>query len=264
MSLEHTDILDIYGVTPAGTAELRSGSTTLSVEALRMMVMFDGKSSVGEIARRANGPTSAQIQQLLPELLQKKYVEIVKPGALENLDFGSFFIPASSAAPAGGGDSPKVREEAEKAASSLNANGYYVSIAQQASGKKPPASGSKYSILVIEDNEPLKKALTMLLRVDGFETRTAANRDEIVAALRTMPLPDVILLDVNLPDTNGFDILVRIRQHPMLKDIPVIMLTAQTSRNDVLRGLAGGANGYMTKPFEHDVLARSLKAVLGL
>ncbi len=85
-----------------------------------------------------------------------------------------------------------------------------------------------------------------------------------MAALRTTPLPDVILLDVNLPGTDGFDILTRVRQHPTLRAIPVIMLTAQTSRKDVLRGLAGGANGYITKPFEHDALVKSLRAVLGL
>jgi DNA-binding response OmpR family regulator len=69
---------------------------------------------------------------------------------------------------------------------------------------------------------------------------------------------------VNLPGADGFDILARIRQHPALRTIPVVMLTAQTNRKDVLRGLSGGANGYITKPFEHDVLMKSLRAVLGL
>jgi DNA-binding response OmpR family regulator len=104
----------------------------------------------------------------------------------------------------------------------------------------------------------------MLLKLEGYEPRVAGNRDEIVAALRVSPLPDVILLDVNLPGTDGFDILARVRQHPALREIPVIMLTAQTSRRDVLRGLAGGANGYITKPFDHEALVKSLRAVLGL
>jgi DNA-binding response OmpR family regulator len=100
--------------------------------------------------------------------------------------------------------------------------------------------------------------------LEGYEPRVASSRDEIVAELRASPLPDAILLDVNLPGTDGFDILVRVRQHPALRAIPVIMLTAQTSRTDVLRGLSGGANGYITKPFEHEALMKSLRAVLGL
>jgi DNA-binding response OmpR family regulator len=122
----------------------------------------------------------------------------------------------------------------------------------------------KYSALLIEDNVQFITAVKMLLKLEGYEPRVASNREEIVAALRNSPLPDVILLDVNLPGADGFDILARIRQHPALRTIPVVMLTAQTNRKDVLRGLSGGANGYITKPFEHDVLMKSLRAVLGL
>jgi DNA-binding response OmpR family regulator len=160
--------------------------------------------------------------------------------------------------------SPEIRDEAEKGMLSLERSGYYIGVAQQAAAKKAPNSGSKYSVLLIEDNLQFSTAVRMLLKLDGYEPRVASTRDEVVAAFRASPLPDVILLDVNLPGTDGFDILARVRQPPTLRAIPVIMLTAQTSRKDVLRGLAGGANGYITKPFEHDALVKSLRAVLGL
>ncbi len=265
MTLENTDILDIYAVTEKGSAELKAGATNLPVDALRLLVMFDGKSSVAEIARRAEGFTSRGIAQILPSLLEKRFIEIVRPGGGASLEFDSFFMPPPKpAVPSAGDDADKVRAEADKATASLNASGYYVNIARQASQKRLPANGSKYTVLVVEDNEPLLKVLTILLRVEGFEARSASNREQIVAALRTQPFPDVILLDVGLGDTNGFDVLESIRAHPKLKDIPVIMLTALASRKDVLRGLVGRADGYMTKPIEHEVLTRGLKAVLGL
>jgi len=266
MSLEETDILDIYAVTAKGTEQLRSGSTTLPVTALELMVMFDGKSSVSEIAHRSGGMPGAAIQEVLPQLIDKGYIEVVRPGKGVEVEFGSFFVPAPDAgAPADEKNVPdKVHKQADKAEEALSVNGYYVSIARQSAEKRPPAKGSKYSVLVVEDNAQLLKVLTILLRVEGFETRTAVNRDEIVAALRSLPSPDAILLDATLPDANGFDILAKIRQHPVLKDIPIIMLTGLTSRKDVLRGLVGGASGYITKPFEHEVLMRSLRAVLGL
>lgn len=74
----------------------------------------------------------------------------------------------------------------------------------------------------------------------------------------------MVLLDVHLPDANGFDVLARIRQHAQLKLMPVIMLTAMASRDDVLRGLVAGANGYITKPYEREALLTGIKAVLGL
>jgi two-component system OmpR family response regulator len=265
MSLENTDILDIYAVTEKGIGELKAGTTQLPVDALRLLVMFDGKSSVAEIARRTEGFTSHSIAQVLPMLLENRFIEIVRPGEGVALEFDSFFVPPPKpTVPSAGDGTDKIRAEAEKATESLNASGYYVNIARHAAGKRPPANGSKYSVLVVEDNEPLLKVLSILLRVEGFETRSASNREQIVAALRIQPLPDVILLDVGLGDTNGFDVLGSIRAHPLLREIPVIMLTALASRKDVLRGLAGGANGYMTKPIEHEVLTRGLKAVLGL
>lgn len=60
------------------------------------------------------------------------------------------------------------------------------------------------------------------------------------------------------------DILARTRQRTVLKNMPVIMLTAEATRDAVLRGLKGGADGYVTKPFEADVLVTAVKAVLGL
>jgi DNA-binding response OmpR family regulator len=67
-----------------------------------------------------------------------------------------------------------------------------------------------------------------------------------------------------MPNISGFDILQRVRSHPMLKHIPIIMITGKATREDVMRALAAGANGYITKPFEFDALMNSIKAVLGL
>jgi two-component system OmpR family response regulator len=67
-----------------------------------------------------------------------------------------------------------------------------------------------------------------------------------------------------LPDADGFDILAAIRRHPALSAVPVVMLTAKATREGVLKGLAGGADGYITKPFEMDVLMKAIGVVLGL
>lgn len=262
MNLEKTDILDIYAPTKNGTAELMGGSTQVSATALRLLVLFDGKLAVSEVARLADGISARELQETISTLLKRGYIELVQPGKGVKLDFGGFF----GASPAEAATSVTLERsgvEVDKAAESLKRNGYFVNIARRAEQRKSPAGGARYSVLVIEDNVELQKVLKFLLRFEEFEPRAASTRSEIVAALRTMPSPDVILLDVNLPDINGFDVLARIRQHPILKSIPVIVLTAQSTRQDVLRGLAGGADGYITKPFEHDILMTGIRAVLG-
>ena len=94
--------------------------------------------------------------------------------------------------------------------------------------------------------------------------RLATNREEIVAALRRRPVPDLALLDIRLPDADGFEVLARIRMHPILKEMPVVMMTALAARESVLTGLQLGADGYLTKPFKREVLLRVVDAVLGV
>lgn len=262
MNLEDTDNLTIYAPTEKGKSELKAGSTKLSSVALELMVMFDGKSPISAIVKRVTGARPGEIADALEALLRDKLVDIVRPGRTAEEDFGSFFEVPIEAMP--DSVSAKFREEAEKGVLSLDRSGYYIGVARQAPAKKVPNNGAKYSVLLIEDNAPFITAVKMLLRLEGYEVRIASGRDEIVAALRAPALPDAILLDVNLPGTDGFSILARMRQHPALKTVPVIMLTAQASRGDVLRGLSGGANGYITKPFEHEALMKSLRAVLGV
>jgi two-component system, OmpR family, response regulator len=100
--------------------------------------------------------------------------------------------------------------------------------------------------------------------MEGFNVRLAATREEIMKGLVEEPKPDVVLLDVVLPDTDGFDVLAKIRSTEQVKAVPVIMTTAKATREAVLKGLRGGANGYVTKPFDMDIVLKAIRTVLGL
>jgi DNA-binding response OmpR family regulator len=82
-------------------------------------------------------------------------------------------------------------------------------------------------------------------------------------SLSLEPLPDVVLLDVLLPDVNGFNLLSKMRGHSTYREIPVVMLTAKAGRDDVQQGLALGADGYITKPFDLDRVVNAVHDVLG-
>ncbi len=255
--------LDVYAVTDKGDAELKRGSTWLSHAALELLVLLDGKSSIAAITQRTTALSAEEIRRTARMLAQGGYIQ---PATLEqelNIDF-RYFVAGQPAAELSAAAAETVRGEAESGTAALKLNGYYVSIARKSARKIEPASGAGYSVLVVEDDPELLRTLKFMLTMEKFVPRLASNRDEILEALRTPPLPDVALLDIGLPDTNGFDILARMRQHPQLKSIPVIMLTGQAQREDVIRGLAGGADGYITKPFDRDVLLTGIRAVLGL
>ncbi len=113
-------------------------------------------------------------------------------------------------------------------------------------------------ILVIEDDAALARVLTDNLVLDGFAVECAADAHTGMDKARDFA-PDLIILDVMLPDGNGFDLCAAIRQGGRT---PVIMLTARSQKGDKLQGLALGADDYVTKPFDLEELLARIQAVL--
>ena len=263
MSMERVDPNDVFVPTDAGREQLHGSATQLSAAAVAVLVLLDGRRNLGEVIREARALAPEEVRQTAQALANGGYVEIGEQEDEIKIDF-SLLGDAPPATVAFDQANPEAQDEAERVAQKISLDGYYVSIARRADQRKLPAAGSVYSVLVIEDSREIQQLLKFLLTFERFAPRFAGNRDEIVAELSKVPAPDVILLDVGLPDANGFDILARVRQHPALQSIPVIMLTGRATREDVLRGIAGGANGYITKPFEREHVLAGIRSVLGI
>ena len=256
--------LDVFVLTDKGTAQIRGSATALPREALELLVMMDGKATIGDLEQQAPHIPSEALRNIVRSLISGGLVRAPTISETDGLDFSAFFAAAGSGEETMVSAKASATREAETGAPQLERTGYYVSIARKAVKAGSPRSGDKWTALVIDD-DPLVVALVQRLLVEaGFAVRAAANRDQTVAALREPPLPDVVILDVMLPDVNGFDILKRMKAHPALKAVPVIMLTGEAKRESVVRGLGGGADGYITKPFEREVLLDGVKAVLGI
>jgi CheY-like chemotaxis protein len=145
--------------------------------------------------------------------------------------------------------------------SCLKSSGFYTRIISAAPSGRPRAPSETY-VLIVEDDTTTAMVIETVLQKFGYPTRRARNRAEIARGLAAKPTPNLILLDVMLPDVNGFDVLNRIRQHAALKDIPVLMLTSLSERKDITRGLALGANGYVTKPALPSTLIDAVQAIV--
>jgi len=269
-SSHHPDT--VYELSDAGRQQLKGGTTALFSDALRFLVLADGKLNFGQIAKNLKDVPEAILGRTVLELQQKGFIQPVQPAAraegadLSSLDFSSYMPPDPAAAREQREEDFAARlEEAQRTMALMKEQGYAVRIARQArSPAKPSSGGASYSVLIVEDEAVLAATMRKFLELERFAPRVAANRDEVGAELRKPPVPDLILLDVMLSGDSGFDILQRLRGHPVLKQIPVIMVTAMSAREDVMRALAADANGYITKPFKLDVLMKSIKAVLGI
>jgi DNA-binding response OmpR family regulator len=113
-------------------------------------------------------------------------------------------------------------------------------------------------ILVVDDEERMVRFIRLNLEHDGFRVVTAYNGMQAINKVRS-DLPDLILLDVMMPDMDGFEVLKLIRE---THSVPVIMLTAKGDEDDRVRGLESGADDYVTKPFSPRELVSRVKAVL--
>ncbi len=122
---------------------------------------------------------------------------------------------------------------------------------------KLPAS----KVLLVEDDPKMHEVLCALLHEDNIALANAANAEQALAMAREQPF-DLMLLDLGLPGLNGFEVLRQLKQHPLERPIPVIVLTAWNSTSDKLRGFELGAVDYLTKPFEAAELRARLCAAL--
>ncbi|MDP2256648.1 MAG: response regulator, partial [Polaromonas sp.] len=120
------------------------------------------------------------------------------------------------------------------------------------------AMASRSRILVIEDSEDIRYLLDALLR-ERYEVMLAASGDAGLALAVSAQRPDIILLDVMMPDMDGYEVLQRLGRDPRTADIPVIFLTALGSVEEEHRGLDLGATDYVTKPISPPVLLARLK-----
>ncbi|KAA5601884.1 phosphate regulon transcriptional regulator PhoB [Blastochloris sulfoviridis] len=116
-------------------------------------------------------------------------------------------------------------------------------------------------ILIVEDEEPLTLLLRYNLEVEGYEVDAVARGDEAETLLRER-LPDLVLLDWMLPGLSGIELCRRLRARPETQRLPVIMLTARGEESERVRGLATGADDYITKPFSVPELIARIRALL--
>lgn len=116
-------------------------------------------------------------------------------------------------------------------------------------------------IYIVEDDESIREIESIALKNSNYIVSAFENAKEFYKKLDEL-VPDLILLDVMLPDESGYDIVRKLRKRPSTQDIPIIMVTAKTTEMDMIKGFDGGADDYIKKPFSIMELITRVKALL--
>ncbi len=120
---------------------------------------------------------------------------------------------------------------------------------------------AKQYILIIEDETNISEMINVSLLREGYQVSCVSSGNQALTEIKNK-LPNLILLDLMLPDMDGLDICRILKNNPQTQNIPIIIITAKDDESDIIAGLTLGADDYITKPFSLKILTARVKAVL--
>jgi CheY-like chemotaxis protein len=252
----------VYYLTPAGKDSLwaKGGAGVLPLEYRRMLAMIEFEGHIDVIRGRLRRFPDRLIEEWLRELEELKMIEAGLPGKPEDITFTGLPVPLLP--PLADEDSKRLAKTAVVAGATLLRSGSF--LADERIANLPPlAKKPAETVILLVEDDPDQMALGQLrLTMAGYKVRSVDRAKALSRFLREEARPDLLLLDVMLPDGNGFDILGQLRARPDFATLPIVLLTVKAELANIRNGLALGADGYITKPYSKNQLAEVIGRVL--
>jgi CheY-like chemotaxis protein len=247
----------IYRLTAAGRAAWEGQDAAVPADYRRILWMMDVQ---------GQGGVAEALSKLYPhEMLEEWLGEMQELGLIESVPEGETPIAGfalSSSDTTAALDQAQIREAAKLAGSSLARSGAYLALDRLRQRPLPAKAPGETVILIVEDDPDQLALADLRVSMAGYKVRVASSVNGFLQALVDEGAPDLLLLDVMLPDGDGFDVLAKMRRHQALGSLPIVMLTARTDPGDIGRGLVLGADGYITKPYTKNILGDVIERVL--
>ena len=250
-----------YFLTPAGRSALwakETGSVPIEYKRILAAVDFQGHSEV--IRSRLRRFPDDLISEWLEELEQLGLIDYRAAEPPEDITFTGLRPP--SLPPMLGVDTLHLAKKSVVAGATLVRTGSYLFDERIANLPALANAPGETVIQLVEDDADQSELAEMRLKLAGYVVRVAGSSKALSKALREHARPDLILLDVVLPDGDGFDILSKLRARPPYALLPIVLLTSKADPDDIRNGLRLGADGYITKPYSKNILAEVIARVL--
>jgi CheY-like chemotaxis protein len=246
-----------YRLTRAGREAWEGEDTAVPADYRRLLWLMDFHGHAGVVQGLLRHYPRDVLDEWLSEMAELGLIEPIPEGGSELLDATPTRLPDTTMA-LGKLDLQK----AQAAGAALSRTGAYLS-ADRLAQRRPPRKAPGETVVLIVEDDPDQLALADLrLTMAGYQVRVASSLKAFLQAMLDDGAPDLLLLDIELPDGNGFDILSRLRRHRELFALPIVMLTARNTPEDIGRGLVLGADGYITKPYTKKILAEVIRQVM--
>jgi len=252
----------VYTLTAAGktAVQAKGGEANFPLEYRRLLGLIQVEGNVEVIRGRLRRFPDRLIEEWLKELADLKMIEAGSEAELEDFTFTGMRVPLLPPLP--DEDSKRLAKTAVIAGATLLRSGSF--LADERIANLPPlAKAPAETVILLVEDDPDQLALAELrLTMAGYQVRSVDRAKALSRALREQARPDLLLLDVLLPDGNGFEILALLRGYPEFATLPIVLLTVKAELADIRKGLALGADGYITKPYSKNQLAEVIGRVL--
>jgi CheY-like chemotaxis protein len=259
----------VYCLTAAGQETLSAtdvGETDFPLEVnfpndyRRLLAMIEVGGHVEVLRGRLRRFPDQLIDEWLKELEELKLVESREAGDLDAITFSGAALPLLPAL--SDEDRKRLVKTTVIAGSTLLRSGSFLS-GDRIANLKPIGKKRADTVILLVEDDPDQAALAELrLTMAGYQVHGVDRAKALSRYLRQQARPDLLLLDVMLPDGNGFDILAQLRGRPEFSTLPIVLLTAKAELTDIRNGLALGADGYITKPYSKNQLAEVINHAL--
>jgi two-component system OmpR family response regulator len=247
----------IYRLTEAGRAAWESQDLSIPADYRRILwaIDFHGEGGVAAALLRVYSPEL--LEEWLSEMEEIGLIERAQPGQAQAGGFSARRADMTVAL-----DQPQLIEAAKQARAALMRTGAYLALERLRRRPLSMKEAADTVVLIVEDDSDQLALADLRVSMAGYRVRVASCVKDLLQALLDEGAPDLLLLDVMLPDGDGFEVLSRMRRHPALGSMPIVMLTARNEPGDIGRGLALGADGYITKPYTKNILTEVISRVL--
>jgi CheY-like chemotaxis protein len=244
-----------YRLTRAGRDAWESEDVAVPADYRRILWMMDFHGHAGVIQGLLRHYPRDVLDEWLGEMAELGLIELVPEGGREDLDA----TPRSE-------HTMKLGKlelaQAHEAGAALARTGAYLATTRMKDRKAPGKPAADTTILIVEDDPDQRALADLRVSMAGYKVRVASSVNGFLQSMLDDGPPDLLLLDIELPDGDGFEVLAKMRRHHTFGTLPIVLLTAKNEAEDIGKGLVMGADGYVTKPYTKNILADVIRRVL--
>jgi CheY-like chemotaxis protein len=246
----------IYRLTKSGRDAWETQDVAVPADYRRLLWIMDFHGHTGLLEKLVGSYPGYILNEWLDELEQLGLIEQVPAGEELERDF-AFQTDETQRL-----DGQMLRDETEKATSALARTGAYLALDRLRVQQVPVKPPAETVVLIVEDDPDQLALADLRMTMAGYRVRVTQTANGFLQSMFDDGAPDLLLLDIELPDGDGFEILARMRRHRVLSNLPIVLLTAKKDAEAIGRGLLLGADGYVTKPYTKNILVDVVRKVL--